>query len=596
MEGKWDKLDIKLRETTLQALEDLAFTHMTPVQAACIPLFLRNKDVAAEAVTGSGKTLAFVIPIVEILLRRDEKWTKNEVGAIVITPTRELAIQIDEVLSHFLKYVPQLTHTLSIGGNNPMLDIQKFKETGGNIIVATPGRLDDLLTKRQTEDFNLAASVKFLEVLVLDEADRLLDMGFEACLNTILSYLPKLRRTGLFSATQTKEVEALIRAGLRNPVCISVKEKNVSNELAQKSPSTLSNYYMMCEAGHKFNQLVGLLRQWKSDKVLVFFSTCACVDYFSKLLDELLKNVTILSIHGKMKKKRHRIFDEFKKLSSGILVCTDVMARGVDIPDIHWVIQYDPPSSATAFVHRCGRTARIGNLGSALLLLMPNEDTYINFLEINQKVKVEEMSCPENVTDVLPKIRKLAQKDRALFDKANRAFVSYIQAYSKHECHLLFRIRDLDFGQLATGFALLQLPKMPELKGKDIAGFQPIISDANEIKYKEKIREKRRQEHLTAYKETGQWPNRKQAPKQSIPWSKNKEKMDKRRVKKTKKAMKRKREKLSEEDLQDLADDVKLMKQLKKKKITEAEFEEAFTKGSEDPDKDEKRPVELVKS
>lgn len=243
-EGGWSSLPVALSPGVLRALQDLGFDRMTPVQSATIPLFMSNKDVAAEAVTGSGKTLAFVIPILEILLRREEKLKKMQVGAIIITPTRELAIQIDEVLTHFTKHFPKFSQILLIGGRNPMEDVEKFKEHGGNIIVATPGRLEDLF-RRKADGLDLASCVKSLDVLVLDEADRLLDMGFESSLNAILAFLPKQRRTGLFSATQTQEVENLVRAGLRNPVRISVKEKGVAATNTQKTPTRLENYYMV---------------------------------------------------------------------------------------------------------------------------------------------------------------------------------------------------------------------------------------------------------------------------------------------------------------------------------------------------------------
>ncbi|XP_018894007.2 ATP-dependent RNA helicase DDX55 isoform X2 [Gorilla gorilla gorilla] len=441
-EGSWESLPVPLHPQVLGALRELGFPYMTPVQSATIPLFMRNKDVAAEAVTGSGKTLAFVIPILEILLRREEKLKKSQVGAIIITPTRELAIQIDEVLSHFTKHFPEFSQILWIGGRNPGEDVGRFKQQGGNIIVATPGRLEDMF-RRKAEGLDLASCVRSLDVLVLDEADRLLDMGFEASINTILEFLPKQRRTGLFSATQTQEVENLVRAGLRNPVRVSVKEKGVAASSAQKTPSRLENYYMVCKADEKFNQLVHFLRNHKQEKHLVFFSTCACVEYYGKALEVLVKGVKIMCIHGKMKYKRNKIFMEFRKLQSGILVCTDVMARGIDIPEVNWVLQYDPPSNASAFVHRCGRTARIGHRGSALVFLLPMEESYINFLAINQKCPLQEMKLQRNTVDLLPKLKSMALADRAVFEKGMKAFVSYVQAYAKHECNLIFRLKAL---------------------------------------------------------------------------------------------------------------------------------------------------------
>lgn len=573
-EGAWESLQVPLHPLVLGALRELGFLHMTPVQSATIPLFMRNKDVAAEAVTGSGKTLAFVIPILEILLRREEKLKKNQVGAIVITPTRELAIQIDEVLSHFTKHFPQFSQILWIGGRNPGEDVERFKQHGGNIIVATPGRLEDMF-RRKAEGLDLASYVKSLDVLVLDEADRLLDMGFEASINTILEFLPKQRRTGLFSATQTQEVENLVRAGLRNPVRISVKEKGVAASSTQKTPSRLENHYMICKADEKFNQLVHFLRSRQQEKHLVFFSTCACVEYYGKALEALVQRVRILCIHGKMKYKRNKIFMEFRKLQSGILVCTDVMARGIDIPEVNWVLQYDPPSNASAFVHRCGRTARIGHGGSALVFLLPMEEAYINFLAINQKCPLQEMSLQRNTVDLLPKLRAMALADRAVFEKGMKAFVSFVQAYAKHECSLIFRLKDLDFAGLARGFALLRMPRMPELRGKQFPDFVPVDIDTDTIPFKDKIREKQRQKLLEQKrKERTENEGRRKFIKNKA-WSKQKAKKER------KKKMNAKRKKdegsdVDDEDMEELLNDTRLLKKFKKGKITEEEFEKGL--------------------
>eukprot|EP00914_Ancora_sagittata_P015712 GHVO01031267.1.p1 GENE.GHVO01031267.1~~GHVO01031267.1.p1 ORF type:complete len:300 (-),score=33.21 GHVO01031267.1:14-913(-) len=297
-----------------------------------------------------------------------------------------------------------------------MHDVNEFMEKGGNILVATPGRLVDTLS-RSDEGLDLTASVKALEVLVLDEADRLLDMGFHKSLNTILSYLPKQRRTGLFSATQTKELEDLIRAGLRNPVRVTVKERGASGEeVNRKTPASLKNYYMIVESDQKFNHLVAFLQLHKDEKHLIFFSTCAAVDYFTKALQHVLKKMQIFCIHGK-KDSRNKIFNSFRKMKGGILVCTDVMGRGVDIPEINWVTQYDPPSSSSNFVHRCGRTARIGHVGSAIVYLRPIEETYVNFLSINQKVPLEEHVPPDEVNDHIPALKKHMLQDRAMYER-----------------------------------------------------------------------------------------------------------------------------------------------------------------------------------
>uniref|UniRef100_F7HKB7 ATP-dependent RNA helicase n=1 Tax=Callithrix jacchus TaxID=9483 RepID=F7HKB7_CALJA len=542
-EGSWESLPVPLHPRVLGALRELGFPYMTPVQSATIPLFMRNKDVAAEAVTGSGKTLAFVIPILEILLRREEKLKKSQVGAIIITPTRELAIQIDEVLSHFTRHFPQFSQILWIGGRNPGEDVERFRQQGGNIIVATPGRLEDMF-RRKAEGLDLASCVRSLDVLVLDEADRLLDMGFEASINTILEVLPKQRRTGLFSATQTQEVENLVRAGLRNPVRVSVKEKGVAASSVQKTPSRLENYYMVCKADEKFNQLVHFLRNHKQEKHLVFFSTCACVEYYGKALEALVKGVKIMCIHGKMKYKRNKIFMEFRKLQS-------------------------------AFVHRCGRTARIGHRGSALVFLLPMEESYINFLAINQKCPLQEMKLQKNTVDLLPKLKSMALADRAVFEKGMKAFVSYVQAYAKHECNLIFRLKDLDFASLARGFALLRMPKMPELRGKQFPDFVPVDINTDTIPFKDKIREKQRQKLLKQQRKEKTENDKRRKFIKNKAWSKQKAKKEK----KKKMNEKRKREEGSDtedEDMEELLSDTRLLKKLKKGKITEEEFEKSL--------------------
>ncbi|XP_076115777.1 ATP-dependent RNA helicase DDX55-like [Mytilus galloprovincialis] len=580
MAGTWKNLSIGLSLPICNILKELNFEEPTPVQSACIPLFMKNKDVAAEAVTGSGKTLAFLIPILE-MLHKKEPLSKHEVGAIIITPTRELACQIYEVLSEFLKKFPGMTSALIIGGKDQDEMIEALKKNGGHIIIATPGRLEAMLEKNINQ-CNLAGRVKSLEVLVLDEADMLLDMGFETSINTILRYLPKQRRTGLFSATQTDEVEKLIRAGLRNPVRINVKEKKSAEDVVdQRTPSSLQNLYMIVDSDEKLNQLVNFIQCHRKEKVMVFFSTCAGVEYFSKCLQAILKNHQVLSIHGKLKQKRNKIMEKFRKLESGLLICTDVMARGIDIPDVNWVIQYDPPKSAESFVHRCGRTARIGNIGTALVFLLPAEETYVKFIEINQKVYLRPLIKKDDVNNYLPKLQNLALKDRAIFEKGARAYVSFVQSYIKHECSMIFRVKLLDFGKLATGFGLLKIPKMPELKGKVLENFQPTEVELSEIPYRDKTREKIRKQNIAKGIESSK-KKQKSRPPRSVAWSDKKNQKDKKKDRKDGKTKnkKRKLEKSVEvdedNDDDDLEQDFKMLKKLKKGKVSVEQFDKEF--------------------
>lgn len=553
-------------------ISDFGFTNMTPVQASCIPLLLKHKDVAAEAVTGSGKTLAFLVPIMQILGKLEQPLKKHDVGALVVSPTRELATQIHEVLQGFLKHMPHLTSLLTVGGSYATEDLNRYKTSGGHIIVATPGRLQDLLERSATAAIKLSAGMKALEVLILDEADRLLDLGFLETLNTIFAYLPKLRRTGLFSATQTSDVIQLIRAGLRNPVQVKVKELNAQGD--ERTPMSLQKYYMVCEEEKKFSTLVTLLKERHDQKTMVFFATCACTEYFMVLLRSLLKNTLIFSLHGKMKDKRFKIFDKFRRAKSGVLLCTDVMCRGIDIPSVDWVVQYDIPSSAESFVHRCGRTARIGKQGTAILMLLPCEVEYVDFIRINQKVTLQSMEAPESIPDLLSSLRKLQLNDRTNMDLANKAFVSFIQFYVKHECSVILNLKKLNFGKQATSFGLLRMPKMPELKKVKVTDFEPVNMDFNTVAYKDKQKESSRQKKLSAYRETGEWPGMKPHVPKTESWSKTKERKDKKKTKREKRA--NRGHKFSQEDLDDLEEDFRMVKKLKKGKIKSDEFDKHF--------------------
>jgi len=408
---KWDQLDPPLSEKILEVLQILDYEFMTPVQGATIPHFMNNKDVAVEAITGSGKTLAFVIPLLEILSKVSRTWTGKVTGALVLTPTRELASQITGVLENFSGCFSFKT-LLLIGGTDVHDDVSKINSDGGHIIVATPGRLVDLLGR---EYCSLAGSLRDLEVLVLDEADRLLEMGFEQSVNAILSYCPKQRRTGLFSATLNNNVKALIRAGLRNPVTISVKDKRTIKDKAP-TPKSLSNYFLVCDPANKLSVLLKILAEKCNEKIIVFFATCASVGYFSAVTKRLLPELNVVAMHGKMHKRRQQLFKKFFDSPQAVLMCTDVMARGVDFPSVDLVIQFDPPSSTSSFVHRCGRTARLGKQGQALVMLLPSEVAYVEFLSVNQHIDLKPYTMTFDLAsckfNYVKQVRNLAIKER----------------------------------------------------------------------------------------------------------------------------------------------------------------------------------------
>ncbi|CAF2096887.1 unnamed protein product [Rotaria magnacalcarata] len=497
-----------LNPKILKFLKGKNFDKMTPVQAITIPLFLQHKDVCVEAVTGSGKTLAFIVPILEMLLKKysnETRFDKHHIHSLIISPTRELAQQTFDITNEFIRSFNGLNHfscILFVGGTKHDHDIEQYQNNGGTIVIATPGRFEELL-KTKTNSFNLGANLKSLEMLILDEADRLLDLGFLTSINTIFEALPKQRRTGLFSATQTDEIEKLIRAGLRNPVRITVKQTGSASD--QRTPSTLKNFYMICEPNEKLSQLIHFINEHRPAKIMIFFSTCACVQYFGSVLKHLFRSspsTKIFSIHRKLRNKRATVIEQFRAETSTtattVLVCTDIVARGIDLPDVDWVIQFDPPTTVVQFVHRCGRTARLGRLGNALLMLLPNEEAYVNFLLNSQKVPLKEMTAADasKIENIVPTVRELATSDKGVYDRSKQAFVSYVQAYAKHECSLLLRLKELDLCGVAEGaFALVHLPRMPELRNRDKSKFnqENQTVNAESIPYKDKSLAKKKQ-------------------------------------------------------------------------------------------------------
>ena len=500
------------------------FPTSTPVQTTTIPLFLTHHDVFVRAVTGSGKTLAFLIPCVEMILRRTTLLKKNQIGALILEPTRELARQTYNVCCDLCKEIGMNDPLLLVGGGGDTkrgaaanslsnssgggavsFDLQTFAKKQSDILIGTPGRVEDVLTRYDNID------VSELEVLILDESDVLLDMGFEVTLTSILSRLPRMRRTGLFSATNTSGVKRLcVKSGMRNPVVVDVAISAVGGKSSQElvssnkkqqqqaTPSTLTNYYIISPLDEKLSRLVSFLTQHSNEKVIIFFLTCACVEYYSTVLKQIklpCKDYTYEALHGKLvQKRREKAMERFREVKStdnnkvgSALLCTDVAARGLDVPDVSWTIQFDAPVDPSSYVHRVGRSARAGRSGNSLVFLTRKEESYVDFLRL-RKVPVKELDNDEvckppseeeedadeaiedsdkktskskpsdNTTstekriiesaagsdvfvpDVLPSIRKLlVLKDRDVLEKGTKAYTSYIRAYKEHQCGFIFR-------------------------------------------------------------------------------------------------------------------------------------------------------------
>ncbi|CCW61400.1 unnamed protein product [Phytomonas sp. EM1] len=402
-ENEWESIKgVKLSKPTLSLMNDcLGFRTMAPVQARVVPLLLTNYDVVVEAVTGSGKTLAYLIPCLEMLLRPAGQEAcrarKNAIIAMVVLPSRELAQQVFQIVKKMLHYVtkeyrtgkekplPSYSYLCYIGGRDIKLDVEDFEKHGGNVIVGTPGRLFELfISSKYSGLFDCSA----FELLILDEADKLLEFGFKAKLDALIKRLPKQRRTGMFSATQTKELTEIARVGMRNPVSVTVRVHSMSTTVADETkpqiPDRLINYYTFTKASEKLDRLLEFLRAHLSEKVIVYTMTCAGVDWLYEALSTVLladEADHIFPLHGQMKlEKRQKVQRAVTKSSRCILVVTDVAARGLDIPEVGVVVQFDPPVDPNTFIHRIGRTARMGRRGTSLVLLMPHELEYVTFM------------------------------------------------------------------------------------------------------------------------------------------------------------------------------------------------------------------------
>ncbi|KAJ3693810.1 hypothetical protein LUZ60_009290 [Juncus effusus] len=584
---RFSDLTPPLSPPVLQTLNEGGFTRCTPVQEATVPLLLSHKDVAVDAATGSGKTLAFLLPFTEIIMRccAGSSPKKHQIFGMIISPTRELSSQIYHVAEPFFAKIPKVRSMLLVGGVDIKSEISKIEEEGVNILVGTPGKLYDIMDRLDILDF------RSLEILILDEADRLLEMGFQKQLTSILARLPKQRRTGLFSATQTEAVGELAQAGLRNPVRVEVKTevKDSRGGLGgseQKGPSRtplgLHIEYMICEAPEKSSQLVAFLSQYLSKKTIVYFMTCAAVDYWGLVLPKIkaLKGSQIIPLHGKMKQvNREKALAQFSSLPSGILLCTDVAARGLDIPGVDWIIQYDPPQDPNVFIHRVGRTARIGRQGSAIVFLLPKEEAYVEFLKL-RRVPLEERECSSDATDIIPQIRCAAKEDRDIMEKGTKSFVSFIRAYKEHHCSYIFRWKELEVGKLAMGYGLLQIPLIPEVKHHSLStgGFEP-VKDVNLtlIKYKDKTREKQRQKNLKRRE------SERKEDQEERKFEKRKRSEDgkDKNAPKRKKTGKQRQAIQSKEDFDELEHEYRLLKKLKKGAIDEEEYERLMGFGGE---------------
>lgn len=361
--------NLELTQPILKALDAQGYTTPTPIQKQAIPLVLQGKDILGVAQTGTGKTAAFGIPLLQIL---DEKNNgKKEIKALILTPTRELAIQIDESLAAYGKYT-NLSHSVIFGGVSQVNQVSKLKR-GVDILVATPGRLLDLMNQG-------FINLRQLEIFVLDEADRMLDMGFIHDVKKVIKVLPEKRQTLFFSATMPEEIQSLAKIMLKNPSKVEVTPPSSTVDKIQQR-------IYFTNKPDKRKLLLHLLETNGISTALVFTRTKHGADKVARFLDKA--KIKSAAIHGnKSQNSRQNALKNFKNGNLNVLVATDIAARGIDIDELKHVFNFDLPNVPETYVHRIGRTGRAGNEGMAISFCAADERQELKDIEKLAAIKI----------------------------------------------------------------------------------------------------------------------------------------------------------------------------------------------------------------
>lgn len=372
--------DLKLINPIQKALDELGYETPTPIQQQAIPPVLAGKDVLGCAQTGTGKTAAFAIPILQLLDARSSNNHKKNIKALIVTPTRELAIQIQESFSDYGKHLP-LKHAVIFGGVNQNPQVGRLRN-GVDILVATPGRLLDLINQK-------IISLKDIEIFVLDEADRMLDMGFIHDIKKLLQILPVKKQSLFFSATMPKPIQELANTILHQPIKVEVTPESTTAETIQQAI-----YYV--DKDNKIQLLYDLIKDQIKESVLVFTRTKHGADKLVKALTKL--NVKAAAIHGnKSQNARQNALNNFKDKKIQVLVATDIAARGIDIDLLKYVVNFEIPNIPETYVHRIGRGGRAGSEGIAISFCDIDEKEYVKDIQ-----KVIGMKIPEAPNNPYP--------------------------------------------------------------------------------------------------------------------------------------------------------------------------------------------------
>ena len=391
--------ELGLMPSLLKAVNEKGYTDPSPIQEKAIPLILRRKDVLASAQTGTGKTAGFTLPLLQILSKQSNS-NHRKIKALILTPTRELAAQIYDNVIEYSRHL-KLRSTVIFGGVNQKPQVSKIR-SGIDILIATPGRLLDLENQR-------LLSLRNVEILVLDEADRMLDMGFQRDINKIMNLLPSKRQNLLFSATFSKEIKRLAKGILNDPAMVETSPQNTTVE-------AIVQYVYNVDKNKKSSLIIQLIKEGNWKQVLVFTRTKHGANNLCKKM--IKADISAAAIHGnKSQGARTRALAGFKDGSVEILVATDIAARGLDIPLLPHVINFELPNIPEDYVHRIGRTGRAGAKGEAISLVCIDEKQYLKDIEklVNLRIPSKIKQGFEPDPNAVPEPAK--QKNRNNFNR-----------------------------------------------------------------------------------------------------------------------------------------------------------------------------------
>lgn len=393
--------ELNLDECVLQALDAMNFEECTPVQEHTIPVILEGKDLIGVAQTGTGKTAAYLLPILNRLLT--DNHPEDAINCIIMAPTRELAQQIDQQMEGFSYFMP-VSSVAVYGGNDGVLFEQQKKGLmlGADVVIATPGRLISHLALGYVD-------LSRVSYFILDEADRMLDMGFSDDIMQIVKYLPKERQTIMFSATMPGKIQQLAKTILNNPVEVKLAVSKPAEKIIQAA--------YVCYENQKLGIIQSLFKDETPDKVIIFASSKIKVKEVTLALKRMKLNVS--EMHSDLEQaQRDIVMHEFKNGRTNILIATDIVSRGIDIDDIRLVINYDVPHDSEDYVHRIGRTARANNDGVAITLVSEKEQTKFKGIETFLEKDIYKIPVPADLGEAPEYSPKVQNRSKRTFRKS----------------------------------------------------------------------------------------------------------------------------------------------------------------------------------